>query len=357
MLYSLTKNVRLSKIMSLRLNITPNRCLSLLSPSVKHTNSHHHHAVLGGHANLSKPLARFAALAFTQRRAKSDTSSTTTDASPHPATEANNPTDANAELIVQHLNEGIVELQLNRSLAKNSLSKKILFELEIFINSIKNDKRVRCVIIRSLVPGVFCAGADLKERAKMPQNEVGPFVSKIRKIFHDISLIQVPVIAAIDGAALGGGLELALACDLRVAASNVKLGLVETKLAIIPGAGGTQRLSRLVGVAKAKELIFTARVLDGAEALAIGLVNHSVAQNSTGDAAYAQALQLAKEIAKNGPVAVRMAKTAIDSGLEVDIATALKVEELCYASTIGTRDRVEGLAAFREKRPPNYIGE
>lgn len=122
-----------------------------------------------------------------------------------------------SELIIQHHPEGIVELQLNKIDTKNALSKKLIFELEVFISSIKSDNRVRCVLIRSLIPGVFCAGADLKERLKMTEKEVGPFVSKLRQTFHELSNLPVPVIAAIDGLALGGGLELALACDLRVA--------------------------------------------------------------------------------------------------------------------------------------------
>lgn len=191
----------------------------------------------------------------------------------------------------------------------------------------------------------------------MQVEEVGPFVSRTRKIFDDLSKVKVPVIAAMDGVALGGGLEMALACDFRISASTVKLGLVETKLAIIPGAGGTQRLSRLIGVSKAKELILTGRVLDGDQAQAIGMVNYSVKQNDEGNAAYKRALELAKEISNNGPIAVQMAKFSIDAGIEVDLQSGLKVEELCYARVIPTKDRIEGLTAFKEKRPPKYLGE
>jgi len=241
--------------------------------------------------------------------------------------------------------------------AKNALSKKLIFELEIFLNSVQNDNRLRCVIVRSLIPGVFCAGADLKERLKMEEKDVGPFVSRLRKTFDDLSDLHVPVIAAIDGVALGGGLELALACDLRVCATNSKLGLVETKLAIIPGAGGTQRLSRIIGVAKAKELIYTSKVVDGVEAEKIGLVNMAVPQNEQKDAAYKKALELANQIVANGPIAIQMAKRAIDKGIQVDIDSALQYEELCYSRVIPTKDRIEGLNAFKEKRPPKYIGE
>ncbi|XP_047229235.1 methylglutaconyl-CoA hydratase, mitochondrial isoform X2 [Girardinichthys multiradiatus] len=201
------------------------------------------------------------------------------------------------------------------------------------------------------------AGADLKERAKMAQNEVGPFVSKARALITELDNLSVPTIAAIDGAALGGGLEMALACDIRIASSSAKMGLVETKLAIIPGAGGTQRLPRVIGVSLAKELIFTARIVDGKEAYRLGLVNHSVEQNDSGDAAYLHALELAREINPQGPIAVRMAKLAINQGIEVDLSTGLAIEEACYAQVVPTKDRLEGLAAFKEKRRPHYKGE
>lgn len=191
----------------------------------------------------------------------------------------------------------------------------------------------------------------------MSQAEVGLFVSKLRQLMWDLQNLPVPTIAALDGAALGGGLELALACDLRVAASNAKLGLVETKLAIIPGAGGTQNLARIVGPALAKELIFTGRVLDGQQAKDAGLVNDAVVQIKEGTAAYNRALELAEEIVPQGPVALRMAKLAVNRGSEVDLQTGLAIEQMCYAQVIPTKDRLEGLQAFKEKRPPVYIGE
>ncbi|XP_078221698.1 methylglutaconyl-CoA hydratase, mitochondrial isoform X6 [Callithrix jacchus] len=231
------------------------------------------------------------------------------------------------ELRVRHLedeNRGIVVLGINRAYGKNSLSKNLIKMLSKAVDALKSDKKVRTIIIRSEVPGIFCAGADLKERAKMSSSEVGPFVSKIRAVINDIANLPVPTIAAIDGLALGGGLELALACDIRVAASSAKMGLVETKLAIIPGGGGTQRLPRAIGMSLAKELIFSARVLDGQEAKAVGLISHVLEQNQEGDAAYRKALDLAREF---------------------------------LPQTIPTKDRLEGLLAFKEKRPPRYKGE
>ncbi|XP_060923179.1 methylglutaconyl-CoA hydratase, mitochondrial [Limanda limanda] len=253
--------------------------------------------------------------------------------------------------------DGIVVVGINRAKAKNAISKNLVKMMFEAVEDIKNNNKVRSVIFCSLVPGIFCAGADLKERAKMHQSEVGPFVSKARALITELGNLPVPTIAAIDGAALGGGLEMALACDIRIASNTAKMGLVETKLAIIPGAGGTQRLPRVISVSLAKELIFAARVVDGTEACRLGLVSKSVEQNKSGDAAYLQALELAREINPQGPIAVRMAKLAINQGIEVDLSTGLAIEEACYAQLIPTKDRLEGLAAFKEKRRPNFKGE
>ncbi|XP_077673547.1 methylglutaconyl-CoA hydratase, mitochondrial isoform X1 [Eretmochelys imbricata] len=281
------------------------------------------------------------------------------------------------ELRVRYLdeeNQGIVVLGLNRSRAKNALNKNLIKMMSKAVDALKSDKKVRTVIFRSEVPGIFCAdalcpvfvievsgmewnGADLQERAKMHSSEVSSFVSKARATINEMANLPVPTIAAIDGTALGGGLELALACDIRVAASSAKMGLVETKLAIIPGAGGTQRLPRMIGVSLAKELIFSARIVDGEEAKSIGLVSHVVEQNESGDAAYRRALALAQEFLPQGPLAIRVAKLAINQGMEVDLVTGLAIEEACYAQTIPTKDRIEGLLAFKEKRPPRYKGE
>ena len=267
---------------------------------------------------------------------------------------------AEQDLVVNYLEEddhGIVVFGINRPKAMNALSKNLVTNLSSAIDAVKFDKNCRVIIIRSLAKGAFCAGADLKERAKMTPAEVGPFVAKGREIIGAWDKLPMPVIAAIDGVALGGGLEMALACDLRVASDNAKLGLTETRLAIIPGGGGTQRLPRVVGVGKAKELIYSARILNGKDAEKIGLVNHCVDQNETGDAAYLKSLQLAREILPNGPIGVTMAKMAINKGIEVDIASGLAFEEAAYAQVIPTKDRIEALTAFIEKRKPVFKGE
>ncbi|XP_066471059.1 methylglutaconyl-CoA hydratase, mitochondrial isoform X2 [Tiliqua scincoides] len=245
------------------------------------------------------------------------------------------------ELRVRYLDDehkGIVVLGINRAHAKNALNKNLIKMITKVVEALKTDKKVRTVIFRSEVPGIFCAGADLKERAKMHSSEVSSYVSKARATINEMANLPVPTIAAIDGIALGGGLELALACDIRV-------------------AGGTQRLPRTIGVSLAKELIFSARVVDGEEAKSIGLISHLVEQNDAGDAAYRRALVLAQEFLPQGPVAMRVAKLAINQGMEVDLLTGLAIEEACYAQTIPTKDRIEGLLAFKEKRPPRYKGE
>ncbi|KAL2100241.1 hypothetical protein ACEWY4_004635 [Coilia grayii] len=264
------------------------------------------------------------------------------------------------DLIVRYLDgddSGIVVFGLNRPKAKNAISKNLVKMMSDAVESVKKNNKVRTVVVCSMVPGIFCAGADLKERAKMHQSEVGPFVTKARTLITELGNLPMPTIAAIDGAALGGGLEMALACDIRIAANSAKMGLVETKLAIIPGAGGTQRLPRAIGASLAKELIFAARVVDGAEARSLGLVSHAVEQNNSGDAAYHRALDLAREFIPQGPIAIRMAKLAISQGIEVDLKTGMAIEEACYAQVIPTKDRLEGLAAFKEKRLPRYKGE
>uniref|UniRef100_A0A8B9EQH2 Enoyl-CoA hydratase domain containing 2 n=1 Tax=Anser cygnoides TaxID=8845 RepID=A0A8B9EQH2_ANSCY len=247
----------------------------------------------------------------------------------------------------------IAEILMNRPHARNSLGKVFVNELFSALEQLRFDEKVRVVVFKSEVKGVFCAGADLKERAKMDDAEVGHFVKRLRNLMDEIAALPVPTIAAIDGYALGGGLEMALACDLRVAASSAKMGLIETTRGLLPGAGGTQRLPRCVGVGLAKELIFTGRQIDGQEAFSMGLVNHAVPQNEQGDAAYQRALTLAKEILPQ----VSMCISFLPSRLQVDIASGMAIEGMCYAQNIPTRDRQEGMAAFKEKRPPRFIGK
>lgn len=260
------------------------------------------------------------------------------------------------EVRVEHLqgpDAGIVLLGLDRPGAKNALGRRLLAELREAVQALSSEPSVRVVVVHSLVTGVFCAGADLKERADMTQEEAASFVQGIREAFSELEALPMPVIAALEGAAFGGGLELALAADLRLAGAGATMGLVETALAIIPGAGGTQRLPRLIGASRAKELIFTARRIGAEEAGRLGLVDRVVGAGTALEAA----LALAREILPNGPVALRMAKRAMNGGMDLDLASGLALEQACYAEVIPTRDRLEGLTAFREKRRPQYRGE
>ncbi|XP_034935463.1 methylglutaconyl-CoA hydratase, mitochondrial-like [Chelonus insularis] len=251
---------------------------------------------------------------------------------------------------------GIAVLSLNRPEAKNALSKNMVAELLKAVSIIHQDEKIRVLIVRSLVPKIFCAGADLRERFQMSEDDIRQYILSLRSFMNDLELVPAPVISAIDGAALGGGLELALATDIRTAVSEAKMGLVETKWAIIPGAGGTQRLPRVIGPAKAKELIYTAKIIDANEAKEIGLINQVVPQNKIGDAAYQSALEIARQILPNGPIGVKMAKVAISKGIEMPIEGGFQIEKKCYEQLLHTKDRIEGLAAFSAKRIPIYQG-
>ncbi|XP_051233896.1 enoyl-CoA hydratase domain-containing protein 2, mitochondrial [Dicentrarchus labrax] len=271
-------------------------------------------------------------------------------------TEAEGPVEVDLKRL-EGEDDGIVEVLMCRLKARNALGHVFVSQMRELLSTLSNDSAVRVVVFRSLVPGVFCAGADLKERALMNDTESDLFVHGLRSLMTQIALLPMPTIAAMDGVALGGGLELALACDLRTAAYSAQMGLIETTRGLLPGAGGSQRLPRMIGMTLAKELIFTGRRVGGQAALEMGLVNRAVEQNQTGDAAYREALSLAREILPQGPIAVRMAKEAMNRGIEVDIGSAMAIERMCYARVIPTRDRQEGMAAFIEKRPPRYTGE
>jgi methylglutaconyl-CoA hydratase len=201
---------------------------------------------------------------------------------------------------------------------------------------------------------MFCAGADLKERKTMNEEEVKTFVRKLRSTFSMFEQMECPTISVVDGPALGGGCELALCSDMRIATKEAIFGLPETGLAIIPGAGGTQRLSRLIGVSRAKELIFTGDRLTADQALGIGLVNHVSADF---DSAIAKAKDIAAKIGEKGPIAIRAAKKAVHFGIDLDLEKGLALEDECYKMVINTEDRLEGLKAFAEKRKPVYKGK
>ncbi|QQE75879.1 enoyl-CoA hydratase/isomerase family protein [Brevibacillus composti] len=244
-------------------------------------------------------------------------------------------------------------LTIHRPDVYNCLNLDTLVSMRKIIAEVTADREVRVLVITGAGEKAFCSGADLRERRSMSDQEVQHYIRTIRDTFTEVEKLPRPVIAAINGLALGGGTELALSCDLRVMSETAQMGLTETSLGIIPGAGGTQRLPRLIGKGLAKELIFTARRVAADEALAIGLVNRVAAPERL----MQSVLTLAEEIAANAPIALAQAKFAIDHGLEADLATGLAIESNAYQVLIPTRDRLEGLAAFKEKRKPVYRGE
>ncbi|MEZ5980524.1 MAG: enoyl-CoA hydratase-related protein [Planctomycetota bacterium] len=255
--------------------------------------------------------------------------------------------------LVEVRREGhVVWLTIDRPEVMNCLSFPTLKRLRTLCAELRDDDSVRAICITGRGEKAFCAGADLKERRTMPVDRVPDFVRNIRGVMDDVAALPQPTIAVVNGFAFGGGTELMLACDLRVAAEHATFGLTEVTLAIIPGAGGTQRLPRLVGRSRAKDLILTGRRIDAGEAERIGLVNRVASREGLVDAAN----ELAAQIAGNGPVAVRAAKAAIDEGCEVDIERGLEIEARCYERVIPTQDRLEALAAFAEKRKPVFEG-
>ncbi|MBW2678757.1 MAG: enoyl-CoA hydratase/isomerase family protein [Deltaproteobacteria bacterium] len=257
------------------------------------------------------------------------------------------------DMLLKDVADGVMTLTLNRPKIMNSLNFDMLRALKGHIETVRFNADIRVVIITGAGEKAFCAGADLKERATMQPDQVKEFILTIRNLFTAIEYLNKPVIAAVNGIALGGGTEMALAADIRIASLNAVMGLTETRLAIIPGAGGTQRLPRLVGKGKAKELIFTGQRIGAEESLRIGLVNKIYPQKDL----LTEARSMAAMICETGPIAIEQAKYAINYGLETDLNTGLAIESNAYWMTIPTEDRLEGLAAFREKRKPIYKGK
>lgn len=244
---------------------------------------------------------------------------------------------------------------LNRPEQLNAFNKPLLLALNEQLDRLAElapGQGPRAIVLTGAGPKAFSAGADLKERRAMPPEQVPAFVSLIGGTFDRISRAAQPFVAAVNGYAFGGGVEIALACDIRVASRTVTMGLTETRLAIIPGAGGTQRLPRLVGAGRAKDLILTGRRIQADEAHRIGLVEHLAEPGEALDVA----LTVAEEIAGGGPLGVQAAKAAIDGGLGLPMAQGLEHERACYDRTLESGDRVEALIAFAERRPPVFHG-
>jgi enoyl-CoA hydratase/carnithine racemase len=233
----------------------------------------------------------------------------------------------------------------------NALGRDLVDALGKALAELRESEGARCLVVRSEL-GHFCAGADLKERAGMSLDEVRGFVPRLAAVCHELAAMPFPTIAAVRGTAAGGGCELALACDLRVLSEDARIGLRETALAILPGAGGTVRLPRIAGMAVAKRWIFTARMFTAAEAKDDGVADAVVPVERLDD----EVAGLAQTIAANGPVAVRLAKRSIEGGFDVSSDEALALEWQCYQGVLGTSDREEALKAFAEKRSPRFTG-
>ena len=207
------------------------------------------------------------------------------------------------------------------------------------------------MVLHSHSEKAFCVGADLKERKGMNREETIATLDLLRACMDGIACFPMPTIAVVEGFALGGGLELALSCDMRIFSPNAKVGLSEASLGIIPGAGGTQRLSRLIGVARAKEVIFKAERISGESAMELGICNACDGE------AYNLAEKWANQIANNAPLSLRYSKEAIDMGSHLELSQGLDCERQSYLSVLDSEDRIEGLKAFAEKRNPNYQGK
>jgi len=249
---------------------------------------------------------------------------------------------------------GIATIAIDRPEVLNAIRYNTMLEIDAALDDIEADQGIRVVVVTGAGEKAFIAGGDISIMARG-----GGYIETLTElprgqaICNRIEYFPKPVIARINGIALGGGTEIALCCDIRIAAETAIMGLPEIKLGIIPGYGGTQRLPRLIGMGKAKELILTGDHITAQEAHRIGLVNHVVPLNEL-DAAVAK---LAEKLSYRGPVALHMAKVAINNGIQADIRTGMDIEARCFSLCFGTEDRIEGMNAFLEKRKPAFKGQ
>ncbi len=251
--------------------------------------------------------------------------------------------------LIVDVKDKICTIKINNPEAMNALNSTILSELDKAFTEIAANEDVSVVVITG-EGRAFVAGADISQMSTMNATEGKAFGVQGSAVFRKIEHLDKPVIAAINGFALGGGCELAMACDIRIASNKAKIGQPETGLGITPGFSGTQRLPRIVGPGKAKEIIYTAKPITADEAYRIGLVNSVVEPEALMDAAYA----MAKQIAKNAPIALKYSKEAIDKGMQTDIDSAISLENDLFALCFSTEDQKEGMKAFFEKRPAEW---
>ena len=257
---------------------------------------------------------------------------------------------ADYETILTAVEGGVGTITINRPDVRNALNTQVVGDLRAALAEFRYDGSVGVVVFTGAGDRSFAAGADIGELRE--KTMLDALASTMQDVYNEIEGYEKPTIAAVNGYALGGGCELAMACDIRVASENARFGLPEVTLSIIPAAGGTQRLARLVGKGKAVEMILTGRMISADEALRIGLVTQITSPGSLLEAARGTA----NDILKKGPLAVRLAKLAIHTGFETDQRTGLVIERLAQAVMFASEDKQEGTTAFLEKREPNFGG-
>lgn len=259
------------------------------------------------------------------------------------------------ETLLYSVDDGVATITLNRPDRMNTLGSSMKPDLhDVFFNKMRNDDSIRCVILTGSGERAFCAGADIKERAAHRPHPAKYFAHQqyTHDLFRRIETFERPVIAAINGVALGGGMEIALCADIRIAADHARMGLTEVNLGVLPAAGGTQRMPRVIGESAAKELMFTGRMMDAEEALSRGLVSQVVPQSDLMQIA----MELAMEIASKPPLSVSFIKQAVNAGLQVSMDAGLDYERYAAAMLMDSEDRAEGMSAFLEKRKPKFKG-
>jgi len=254
------------------------------------------------------------------------------------------------DYFLYELNNGVATFTVNRPDVRNALNAKCWEEISAFVDFANSNEDIKLVIVTGAGEKAFVAGADVKAINERNMMDVlgGAAQSTLRKL----AACDKPTIAAINGLAFGGGCELAMACDIRIAAENAKMGLPELGLGIIPGAGGTQRLAKLVGLGRAKDMILTGKAVSAQEALQIGLVTKVVPAEQLMDTV----METAAAILSKGPLAVRLAKKVIDASMSTDSESGMMLELLSYTVAIASEDKAEGTTAFLEKRPANFKG-
>ena len=276
----------------------------------------------------------------------------TPDISPNAPKAAGAPAPAPLVRIARHHDGHVAELVLDRPQAMNAVSTAMAEAIATATSALAADPEVRCVVLTSSHAKAFCVGADLKERNGFTDAQLVQQRPVARAAYGGVLALPMPAIAAVDGFALGGGLELALSCDLVILGADAIVGLPEVSVGVIPGGGGTQLLTRRVGWSRAASLIFTARRLVADEALEAGVVDEVVPAGGARE----RALALAATIAANSPVGLRSAKRAMRLGADVDLSSGLEIEDACWRATAFSGDRAEGVAAFADKRAPQWPG-